>query len=47
MTQTYADLADGFGRALNGGGTLAEAVDQAQEKTISTMKQQSLQVAEG
>ena len=47
MTQTYSDLADGFGRALNGGGTLGEAVDQAQEKTVSTMKQQSLQVAEG
>ena len=47
MTQTYSDLADGFGRALNGNGTLGEAVDQAQEKTVSTMKQQSLQVAEG
>jgi multiple sugar transport system substrate-binding protein len=47
MTSTYSDLADGFGRALNGSGTLGEAVDQAQEKTIATMKQQSLQVAEG
>ena len=47
MTQTYADLADGFGNALNGNGSLGEAVDQAQQKTVSTMKQQSLQVAEG
>jgi multiple sugar transport system substrate-binding protein len=46
MTQTYADLADGFGNALNGSGTLGQAVDQAQTKTISAMKQQSLKVAE-
>ena len=46
MNQTYSDLADGFGRALNGGSTLGEALDQTQEKTVDAMKQQSLQVAE-
>ena len=46
MNQTYSDLADGFGRALNGDSTLGEAVDETQEKTISAMKQESLQVGE-
>jgi multiple sugar transport system substrate-binding protein len=46
MTQTYSDLADGFGKALNGSGTLSEAIDQAQTKTVGALKQQSLKVAE-
>jgi multiple sugar transport system substrate-binding protein len=45
MTSTYSDLADGFGQALNGRGTLGQAIDQAQQKTVQDMKQQSLQVA--
>jgi multiple sugar transport system substrate-binding protein len=45
MTQTYGDLADGFGKALNGSGTLGEAIDKAQSKTVGAMKQQSLKVA--
>jgi multiple sugar transport system substrate-binding protein len=44
MTSTYSDLADGFGRALNGRGTLPEAVQNAERSTIETMRQQSLQV---
>jgi len=45
MTTTYGDLADGFGRALNGRGTLTEALSSAQQGTIRAMQQQSLQVA--
>jgi len=44
MTTTYSDLADGFGRALNGRGTLPEAIQAAQESTVREMQQQSLQV---
>ena len=46
MTQTYSDLADGIGRAVNGDGTLADALQTAQEKTVESMKAQSLTVAE-
>jgi multiple sugar transport system substrate-binding protein len=45
MTTTYSDLADGFGRALNGGSTLPEAIAAAEEGTVSAMQQQGLQVA--
>lgn len=45
MTQTYSDLSDGFGRALNGSGTLDQAIAAAQSKTVSAMEQQSLKVA--
>jgi len=44
MTTTYSDLADGFGRALNGRSTLTEAIEQAQQRTVRAMQQQSLQV---
>jgi multiple sugar transport system substrate-binding protein len=44
MTTTYSDLADGFGRALNGRGTLPEAIQAAQDSTVREMQQQSLQV---
>ncbi|MFB2580272.1 ABC transporter substrate-binding protein [Herbiconiux sp. P15] len=46
MTQTYADIADGFGRALGGSGTLSEALQSGQEKTISALEAQSIPVAE-
>lgn len=46
MNQTYSDLADGFGRALGGDSTLGAALDETQEKTVSALEQQSLQVAE-
>ncbi|MBF4572691.1 extracellular solute-binding protein [Herbiconiux sp. VKM Ac-1786] len=45
MTQTYADVADGFGGVLGGSGTLTEALKNGQEKTISALEAQSIPVA--
>lgn len=45
MTDTYASLADGIGKAVNGQGTLNDALTAAQDKTVKTMKSQSLTVA--
>ena len=45
MTQTYADLADGVGRAVNGEQTLTDALQDAQDKTVAAMEAQSLTVA--
>ncbi|KAA1418236.1 extracellular solute-binding protein [Mumia zhuanghuii] len=44
MTQTYADLGNGFGKAVNGQGTLTDALTEAQQKTVDTLKAQSLDV---
>ena len=44
MTQTYASLADGFGKALGGDSTLPEALDQAEEDTMTAMRLQALEV---
>jgi multiple sugar transport system substrate-binding protein len=46
MTQTYADLGNGLSAAVNGKGTLTDALKAAQTKTISTLKSQSIPVAE-
>jgi multiple sugar transport system substrate-binding protein len=46
MTDTYAALADGIGKAVNGQGTLDDALTSAQDKTVETMKSQSLTVAD-
>jgi multiple sugar transport system substrate-binding protein len=46
MTQTYADVSDGFQKAVTGDGTLLEALESAQASTISTLKAQSIPVAE-
>ncbi|GAA2080297.1 ABC transporter substrate-binding protein [Microbacterium hatanonis] len=46
MTQTYADVSDGFQKAVTGQGTLLEALESAQSSTISTLKAQSIPVAE-
>lgn len=46
MTQTYADVSDGFQKAVTGQGTLLDALTSAQESTISTLKAQSIPVAE-
>jgi len=46
MTQTYADVSDGFQKAVTGQGTLLEALEAAQESTIATLKAQSIPVAE-
>lgn len=46
MTQTYADVSDGFQRAVTGQGTLLEALEKAQASTISTLEAQGIPVAE-
>lgn len=46
MTQTYADLADGIGKAVNGQSTLSDVLQSAQDKTVETMKSQSLTVTD-
>jgi multiple sugar transport system substrate-binding protein len=46
MTQTYADVSDGFQKAVTGQGTLLEALEAGQEATISTLQAQSIPVAE-
>ncbi|WP_345800525.1 sugar ABC transporter substrate-binding protein [Microbacterium sp. AZCO] len=45
MTQTYANVSDGFQKAVTGQGTLLDALKSAQESTISTLKAQSIPVA--
>ncbi|MEV7694653.1 extracellular solute-binding protein [Microbacterium sp. NPDC089189] len=46
MTQTYADVSDGFKGAVTGSGTLAEALAKGQASTIQTLESQSIPVAE-
>lgn len=46
MTQTYADVSDGFQKAVTGQGTLLDALDAAQKSTIDTLKAQSIPVAD-
>ncbi len=46
MTDTYAGLKDGIVGALSGSGTLADAADEAQTKTLSSLEAQGVQVAE-
>jgi multiple sugar transport system substrate-binding protein len=46
MTQTFTDLADGLSAAINGQGTVLDALTEAQQKTITTMKSQAIQVTE-
>ncbi|MBT2502421.1 ABC transporter substrate-binding protein [Curtobacterium sp. ISL-83] len=44
MTQTYADVSDGFGQAASGQGTLTQALQQGQTKTVAALKAQSIPV---
>ncbi|WP_246566103.1 ABC transporter substrate-binding protein [Curtobacterium flaccumfaciens] len=44
MTQTYSDVSDGFGQAASGSGTLSEALEAGQSKTIAALKAQSIPV---
>ncbi len=44
MNETYNSLTDGFGAALNGQGTLSDALTAAQAKTIDAMKAQAIPV---
>ena len=46
MTQTYADVSDGFKGAVSGSGTLLDALTKAQESTVATLKSQSIPVKE-
>ncbi len=46
MTQTYADVADGFGQVLGGTGTLSDALKTGQDKTIAALKAQSIPVVQ-
>ncbi len=46
MTQTYADVSDGFKAAASGDGTLADALQRGQVSTISTLEAQSIPVKE-
>ncbi|GAA1846038.1 ABC transporter substrate-binding protein [Agromyces salentinus] len=45
MTQTYADVADGFKAAASGQGTLFESLENAQKTTVDALKAQSIPVA--
>lgn len=46
MTQTYADVSDGFKAAASGSSTLMEALEQGQSSTIDALEAQSIPVAE-
>jgi len=46
MTQTYADVSDGFKTAVSGQGTLFEALEQGQQSTIDALEAQSIPVKE-
>ncbi|MGX7825957.1 extracellular solute-binding protein [Actinokineospora sp. 24-640] len=44
MEQTYGHVRDGFGAALGGSGTLADALAAARQKTITELERQSIPV---
>ncbi|WP_353813435.1 ABC transporter substrate-binding protein [Agromyces sp. SYSU T00266] len=46
MTQTYADVSDGFKGAASGSSTLMEALEKGQQSTIDALEAQSIPVAE-
>lgn len=46
MTQTYADVSDGFKAAASGSSTLMEALEKGQSSTIDALEAQSIPVAE-
>lgn len=46
MTQTYADVSDGFKAAVSGSGTLVDALQEGQTSTIDAMKAASIPVKE-
>ncbi|GGI43759.1 multiple sugar transport system substrate-binding protein [Agromyces flavus] len=45
MTQTYADVSDGFKAAASGSGTLMEALEKGQQSTVDALEAQSIPVA--
>lgn len=44
MTQTYNDVSDGFSAAISGNGTLLDALNAGQSKTVAALKAQSIEV---
>jgi multiple sugar transport system substrate-binding protein len=46
MTDTYTAMSDGFTAALNGQGTLSEALTAAQEASRQSLEDQGVQVAD-
>ncbi len=46
MTQTYADVSDGFKAAVSGSGTLLDAIEKGQTSTIDALKAASIPVTE-
>jgi len=44
MTQTYADVADGFGEVLGGKGTLGDALATGQTKTVAALEAAAIPV---
>ncbi len=46
MTQTYADVSDGFKAAVSGDGTLSDALSAGESATIKALKAQSIPVAD-
>ena len=45
MTQTFSDLSNGMSLAVNGKASLNDAIKQAHDKTVATMKSQALEVS--
>lgn len=46
MTQTYANVSDGFKAAVSGQGTLIKALQDGQTATVQTLKSQSIPVSQ-
>lgn len=46
MTQTYADISDGFKAAVSGSGTLLDAIEKGQTATVDALKAASIPVKE-
>ena len=44
MEQVYNDMGDGFANAVNGNGTLSDALNAVQQSTITYMKKQGFSV---
>ena len=44
MTQTYSDVSDGFAAAIDGSGTLIDALKSGQDKTVAALQAQSIPV---
>lgn len=47
MSTTFTQMADGFGKATSGSGTLAQALTSTQSQTVSTMQSQGFSVKSG